>query len=75
MARKRKKKRVDKKKKLDEEWLEEPMSDENFAFIAGYTSGGFPFGITHEEAEEMEDFKEIFGRASSPSIEDEDLPF
>jgi hypothetical protein len=26
-------------------------SDENFAFIAGYTSGGAPFGITHEEIE------------------------
>ncbi len=28
--------------------------DENFAFIAGYTSGGFAFGITHEEMEEIE---------------------
>lgn len=28
-------------------------SDENFAFIAGYTSGGFPFGITHEETDEI----------------------
>ncbi len=27
--------------------------DENFAFIAGYTSGGFAFGITHEEMEEI----------------------
>ena len=27
-------------------------SDENFAFIAGYTNGGFPFGITHEEMDE-----------------------
>ena len=26
-------------------------SDEYIAFIAGYTSGGFPFGITHEEME------------------------
>ena len=24
-------------------------SDDNFAFIAGYTSGGFPYGLTHEE--------------------------
>jgi len=24
-------------------------SDENLAFIAGYTSGGAPFGLTHEE--------------------------
>lgn len=24
-------------------------SDDNFGFIAGYTSGGFPYGLTHEE--------------------------
>jgi predicted membrane metal-binding protein len=24
-------------------------SDENFAMILGYTSGGFPYGVTHEE--------------------------
>ena len=24
-------------------------SDETFAFIVGYTSGGGPFGLTHEE--------------------------
>jgi hypothetical protein len=29
-------------------------SDETFAFIAGYTDGGFPFGITYEEMEEYE---------------------
>ena len=29
-------------------------SDENFAFIAGYTSGGFPYGITHEEMDEID---------------------
>ena len=28
-------------------------SDENFAFIAGYTSGGFPYGIMHEEMDEI----------------------
>ena len=26
-------------------------SDDNFAFIVGYTSGGFPYGLTHEELE------------------------
>lgn len=29
-------------------------SDENFSFIAGYTSGGAPFGISWDE-EELED--------------------
>lgn len=28
--------------------------DENFAFIAGYTPGGFPYGITWEEQAELE---------------------
>jgi hypothetical protein len=28
--------------------------DDYFAYIAGYTSGGFPYGITWEEWEEME---------------------
>ena len=28
-------------------------SDENFAMIMGYTSGGFPYGITHEEMEKI----------------------
>lgn len=27
--------------------------DENFAFIAGYTSGGCAYGITHEEMDEI----------------------
>lgn len=26
-------------------------SDENFAYIVGYTSNGVPFGLTHEEFE------------------------
>ena len=28
--------------------------DDNFAFIAGYTSGGVPYGLTHEEMAELE---------------------
>ena len=30
---------------------ESPDSDETFAVIAGYTSGGMPYGITWEEWE------------------------
>lgn len=33
--------------------LHEFESDHNFAIIMGYTSGGFPYGITHEEMEEL----------------------
>ena len=29
-------------------------SDENFAFIVGYTSGGAPYGSIHEETNEIE---------------------
>jgi hypothetical protein len=28
-------------------------NDENFAFIVGYTSGGAPYGLTHEEMNEI----------------------
>jgi len=31
-----------------------PDSDWTFAFIAGYTTAGFPYGITWEELEEIE---------------------
>lgn len=33
------------------------LQDENFAFIAGYTPGGFPYGITWEEQAELENKK------------------
>ncbi len=43
-----------KKKQEDElNTLCEFESDENFAMIIGYTSGGFPYGVTHEEMEEI----------------------
>jgi hypothetical protein len=29
-------------------------SDDNFAYIVGYTSGGFPYGLTHEEFKNAE---------------------
>jgi len=32
----------------------EIVSDENFAFIAGNTSGGAPYGLTHHEMAELE---------------------
>ena len=44
-------------------------SDENFYFIAGYTDGGIPYGITWEEA--IED-----GLVERKEVEQEDdLPF
>ena len=34
--------------------IDDHYSDENLAFIAGFTEGGVPFGITHEEWDKME---------------------
>lgn len=34
-------------------------SDDYFAMILGYTSGGFPYGVTHEEMEETKSETEI----------------
>jgi hypothetical protein len=34
-------------------------SNENFAMIIGYTSGGFPYGVTHKEMEEITSENEI----------------
>lgn len=51
--------RIEQKKTVKEDKIEVfdmtiNDSDENFAFIAGYTSGGFPFGLTHEEFNKTE---------------------
>jgi hypothetical protein len=43
----RQQKKSEKKQTLDDLSLD---SDEHYNFIAGYTSGGFPYGITWEEA-------------------------
>ena len=58
--------------------------DDHFAFIAGYTPGGFPYGTTWEElgidpALPLEE-KERRYRADTPSdpekaIDDSELPF
>jgi hypothetical protein len=45
------KKEIKKKKKSE---LIESYSDENFAFIVGFTSGGAPYGLTHDEMAEIE---------------------
>ncbi len=67
-----------KKKRLNDFAIDR---NETFAFIAGYTAGGAPFGITWEEYEKMEgenkqrttDKDERFPKVSE--IEDCDLPF
>ena len=52
MSEKKSRNRKLKKEKIDENI--ELASDENFAFIAGYTSGGAPYGLTNEEMAEIE---------------------
>jgi hypothetical protein len=44
--------RKEKRKKKEQLESFDYDSDEVFSFIAGYTEGGIPFGITHEEMEE-----------------------
>ena len=64
--------------------VDEPVfeSDEYFAYIAGYTDGGFPYGITWEEAREIAkrdpQFRKALGLIDSvepENDEDLDLPF
>ena len=63
-------KKKGKKNNIQEKHIIE--QDENFYFIAGYTSAGFPYGVTWEEArkdgliDEADDIE--YG-------EDEELPF
>lgn len=63
-----------KKKSKKEAGVLDDLQDEWFYFIAGYTSGGAPYGITWEEAErdgllDDEDKKRL------QYDEEEDLPF
>ena len=50
-------KREKKKREREErELLAYLDSDETFAYIAGYTSGGVPYGVTHEQMQELEEW-------------------
>ncbi|MCA1761113.1 MAG: hypothetical protein LC658_15200 [Bacteroidales bacterium] len=50
------KKRIEQRKKAKDKTgvFDMTDSDDNFAFIAGYTSAGVPYGLTHEEYEKAE---------------------
>ena len=43
-----------KQKKTEKIALIDPDKDQDFAYIAGYTSGGAPYGITWEEWEDLD---------------------
>ncbi len=59
----------------------EPLieSDEHFAFIAGYTSNGFAYGLTHEEWDELnsevEKEKPVEVKKEESDTDYSDLPF
>ncbi|WP_391206704.1 hypothetical protein [Psychrobacillus sp. L4] len=69
----KKKKTKKSKKRLD--IMEEEELFGEFAFIAGYTEGGAPYGILHEEMEEDENLHEEFKRDSELDLSDDSLPF
>ncbi len=48
------------------------MFDE-FAFIACYTEGGVPYGITHDEMEEVLPNEEVHRNEPWVDVDDEDL--
>ena len=50
----RKRQQEEKKNRISEKLNDLMDSDDTFYFIAGYTSGGAPFGVTWEEMEGVE---------------------
>ena len=58
MDRKTNKNKRRKKRNIDDFEIEQ---DENFSFIAGYTSGGFPYGNPWEETDnEQNEAEDVF---------------
>jgi hypothetical protein len=66
-------KRIQSEKRKAEKENKFIESDDYFAYIVGYTSGGAPYGITWEEMEEIQ--KQENSIIENICIEDEDLPF
>ncbi len=56
---KSKAKRLKEKKAKEQQESFEGFSDDRFAYIAGYTSNGFPFGVTHEEMEDWDESEDL----------------
>jgi hypothetical protein len=63
-----------KKRKREEKFLISEETFYGFAFIAGYTAGGAPYGITIEEAKFLTDADLSYSDAT-PSTSDDDIPF
>lgn len=69
----KKKRRISKKQnqKDEPETKQGYDSDESFAMIIGYTSGGAAYGVTHEETEKIEKDEDPDGVCDA----DNGLPF
>ena len=63
-----------KKRKREENFLISEETFYGFAFIAGYTAGGVPYGITIEEAKFLTDAELSYSEAT-PFTWDDDIPF
>ena len=63
-----------KEPKREEEFLIKEETFYGFAFIAGYTAGGAPYGITIEEAITLTNANLSYSDAT-PSTSDDDIPF
>jgi len=56
------KRKIREKKKIENDNVSLVESDENFAYIVGYTSGGAPYGLTYEEFDMTEeDISQMMG--------------
>jgi hypothetical protein len=57
-------------KKTQSATIDVPWQDETFFFIAGYTDWGFPYGITWEENEQMNDDISLFRTMPPEDVEE-----
>ncbi len=66
-----------KRRRKEKRDLEETVSssDETFAFIAGYTSGGAPYGLTWKEMEEASDERDPEEEDADEETSRDPLPF
>lgn len=72
---KRKNNKKKNKNAYNEEYGIEFGHDETFAFIAGFTDGGAPYGISWEEWEEIEKAEQDEAKKNPPMKKCIDLPF
>lgn len=68
------------KKKYKKEVIEEEIYNYDFSYIAGYTGGGFPYGVTWEEIGinqdlSLEEKLRLYENQDKKEVTDDDLPF